>query len=66
MKSSKLMDHGPLRRVVTREFMVTRYNRRGEGSYFDTLECGHIVRAKQSAGQPSRRRCRRCRMEDGT
>ena len=51
-----------LRWVVSREETCTRYNRRGEGGYKDTLECGHVWWGKRSAGTPKRRRCRECKL----
>jgi len=50
----------PLRRVVKRDFYSDKHCRAGEGSIAHTLECGHVVYAKQSHGTPRRKRCRYC------
>jgi hypothetical protein len=50
----------PLRKVVKSEFVSSKYCRPGEGSYFFTLDCGHITVSKASNGQPKRKRCRDC------
>jgi hypothetical protein len=50
----------PLRKVVKVRFLITKYNRPGEGTNEFTLECGHQVLAKQSAGDPKMKRCREC------
>jgi hypothetical protein len=50
----------PLRRVVRTKFTINKYNRPGEGSVRHTLECGHEVIQKLSAGFPKRKRCREC------
>lgn len=50
----------PLRRVVKRVFVTNRYCRHGEGCIVHTLECGHDVVAKQSCGEPARKRCFEC------
>lgn len=48
-----------LKRVVKREFL-TLSPIPGYGFYSDTLECGHRVVMKKSAGKPKRRRCKDC------
>lgn len=54
----------PWRRVKEAEFVVTKYNRPGEGCWRFTLVCGHTVTAKASQGQPRRKRCRDCQKMD--
>lgn len=49
----------PLRLVVKR-VSNGEVGWRGGGSWFDTLACGHTVRAKRSAGAPIHRRCAEC------
>lgn len=43
----------PLRKVTRREYYSNKYCRHGEGRIEHTLECGHAVLEKQSAGSPS-------------
>lgn len=50
----------PLRLVTRRTELTHKCCRPGEGSRRHTLECGHEVTTKQSAGFPSRKRCVEC------
>jgi hypothetical protein len=50
----------PLRKVIKTNETTNRYNRPGEGSRWHILECGHEIVTKQSAGFPSKKRCREC------
>lgn len=54
----------PWRRVTGVQFVTTKYNRTGEGCNRFFLECGHETVAKASQGQPRKKRCRQCQMED--
>jgi hypothetical protein len=50
----------PLRLVVKRRDVTTKYCRPGEGSRWHILECGHEIITKQSAGIPLKKRCPEC------
>jgi hypothetical protein len=50
----------PFRTVISTEEMTNKYCRPGEGCRRFNLECGHWTIAKQSAGNPKRKRCRDC------
>lgn len=47
--------------MTATQFSGSKYSRPGEGSIYYTLECGHVVRAKASAGRPEFKRWRECR-----
>lgn len=51
----------PFKKVVKIVFSQSKYSRRGIGSNYFTLECGHIRREKTSYPIPDRMRCHDCR-----
>jgi hypothetical protein len=50
----------PFRKVISTEELTNKYCRPGEGCRRFNLECGHWTIAKQSNGNPRRKRCRDC------
>lgn len=48
------------RKVIKTETATSRYSPRRNFRIFDTLECGHEVSVKGSAGFAAKRRCKNC------
>lgn len=48
------------RPVVDAVFLVTKYNRPGEGTLRHALSCGHKILRKKSYGEHKKMRCREC------
>lgn len=50
----------PLRKVLSVEFVQSRYSMKGQGSNWLRLECGHEMRQKSSIPVPKSGRCWFC------